>query len=44
MLATPEVKWRPTLVISTAEQLTDAQRALLESAFSARVADFYGDD
>ena len=42
MLATPEVKWRPRVVISTAEQLTDANRALLESAFSARVADFYG--
>jgi phenylacetate-coenzyme A ligase PaaK-like adenylate-forming protein len=41
-LASPEVKWRPRLVISTAEQLTDANRALLESAFSARVADFYG--
>lgn len=42
MLATPDVKWRPRIVISTAEQLTDANRALLESAFSARVADFYG--
>jgi len=41
-LASPEVKWRPRLVISTSEQLTDANRALLESAFSARVADFYG--
>jgi phenylacetate-CoA ligase len=42
MLATPEVKCRPKLVISTSEQLTDAQRTLLESAFGARVADFYG--
>jgi len=42
VLAAPEVKWRPRLVVSTAEQLTDANRALLESAFSARVADFYG--
>jgi phenylacetate-CoA ligase len=42
MLATPEVTWRPRVVVSTAEQLTDANRALLESAFSARVADFYG--
>jgi len=41
LLATPDVKSRPKLVISTAGQLTDAQRALLESAFSARVADFY---
>jgi phenylacetate-CoA ligase len=42
MLATPQVKCRPKLVVSTAENLTDAQRTLLESAFSARVADFYG--
>lgn len=41
MLTAPEVRFRPRLVISTAEQLTDAQRALLESAFSARVAEFY---
>jgi phenylacetate-CoA ligase len=41
MLATPEVTSRPKLVISTAGQLTDAQRTLLESAFNARVADFY---
>jgi phenylacetate-coenzyme A ligase PaaK-like adenylate-forming protein len=33
---------RPKLVISTAGQLTDAQRTLLETAFDARVADFYG--
>jgi len=39
---TPSVNWRPKLVVSTAEQLTDAYRALLESAFSTRVADFYG--
>lgn len=42
MLASPEVTCRPKLVISTAEQLTDAHRALLESAFGARVSDFYG--
>jgi phenylacetate-CoA ligase len=42
LLATRDVKWRPKLVISTAEQLSDAQRAMLESAFGARVADFYG--
>jgi phenylacetate-coenzyme A ligase PaaK-like adenylate-forming protein len=42
MLATPQVKCRPKLVVSTAEQLTDAQRTLLETAFDARVADFYG--
>ena len=42
LLATPTVKWRPRVVVSTAEQLTDAKRALLESAFNARVADFYG--
>jgi phenylacetate-CoA ligase len=40
--ATPEVKCRPKLVISTAGELTDAQRALLETTFDARVADFYG--
>src|SRR5262249_19172593 len=33
--------WKPRLVVSTAEQLTDARRALLESTFSAKVADFY---
>jgi phenylacetate-CoA ligase len=42
LLATPEVKARPKLVISTTGHLTDAQRALLESTFDARVADFYG--
>lgn len=42
MVARPAVKWRPRLIVSTAEQLTDANRALLESAFGARVADFYG--
>jgi len=42
LLSTPSVKWRPRVVVSTAEQLTDAKRALLESAFSARVSDFYG--
>jgi phenylacetate-CoA ligase len=41
MLATPQVTCRPKLVVSTGEQLTDAQRSLLESAFNARVADFY---
>jgi phenylacetate-CoA ligase len=33
--------WRPKLVVSTAEHLTNAKRALLESTFSAKVADFY---
>jgi phenylacetate-coenzyme A ligase PaaK-like adenylate-forming protein len=42
MLATPDVKCRPKLVVSTGQQLTDEQRSLLESAFDARVADFYG--
>jgi phenylacetate-coenzyme A ligase PaaK-like adenylate-forming protein len=41
MLATPDVKSRPKLVVSTGQQLTGEQRALLESAFNARVADFY---
>ncbi len=41
VLSSAEVTWRPRLVISTAEQLTDASRALLESAFGARVADFF---
>lgn len=42
LLASPDVKSRPKLVISTDGQLTDAQRTLLESTFAARVADFYG--
>jgi phenylacetate-CoA ligase len=42
LLATPSVKWRPRVVVSTAEQLTEDQRSLLETAFNARVADFYG--
>lgn len=42
LLTTPEVKCRPKLVISTREELPDSQRAVLESAFGARVADFYG--
>jgi phenylacetate-CoA ligase len=33
--------WQPRLVVSTAEQLTDAKRALIESTFGAKVADFY---
>ena len=41
LLATPQVRWRPRIVISAAEELSDAKRALLESAFSAKVADFY---
>jgi phenylacetate-CoA ligase len=40
--ATPDVTWRPRIVVSTGEQLSDAKRALLESAFHAKVADFYG--
>jgi phenylacetate-CoA ligase len=32
---------RPRWVVSTSEQLTDAKRALLESTFGAKVADFY---
>jgi phenylacetate-CoA ligase len=41
VLATPEVTWRPRIVISAAGELTDAKRTLLESAFRANVADFY---
>ena len=41
LAASSEVLWRPRLVVSTAEQLTDAKRALLESTFGAKVADFY---
>jgi phenylacetate-CoA ligase len=33
---------RPSIVISTAEQLMPAQRALLEAKFGCPVADFYG--
>jgi phenylacetate-coenzyme A ligase PaaK-like adenylate-forming protein len=40
-LATPDMSFRPKLVVSTGEQLTDEQRSLLQSAFAARVADFY---
>ena len=36
-----EAMWLPRLLVSTAEQLTDAKRALLKSAFAAQVADFY---
>lgn len=32
----------PTLVVSTAEQLTCVRRAALERAFGPRIADFYG--
>jgi phenylacetate-CoA ligase len=41
LLASAEVTWRPRLVISTSEPLPDSKRVLLESAFSAKVADFY---
>ena len=33
---------RPSLVVSTAEQMMPAQRALLEATFGCPVADFYG--
>lgn len=36
-----DVTWRPKLLVSTGAPLTDAHRALLESAFDAPVADFY---
>jgi len=39
--ATPEVSWRPRVVVSTGEPLSESRRALLESAFRAKVADFY---
>jgi phenylacetate-CoA ligase len=42
LLVTPEITSRPKIVISTDGELTDAQRALLESTFAAPVADFYG--
>lgn len=32
----------PTLLVSTAEQLTRGRRAALERAFGSRIADFYG--
>ncbi|MEP7245246.1 MAG: hypothetical protein ABI885_16430 [Gammaproteobacteria bacterium] len=41
VLVSPEVKCRPKLVITTAGELNDANRGLLESAFGAGVADFY---
>ena len=36
-----EAVWLPRLLVSTAEHLTDAKRALLESTFRTKVADFY---
>src|SRR5512146_2116456 len=33
---------RPRLVVTTAEELTAAQRRTLDRAFGARIADFYG--
>jgi phenylacetate-coenzyme A ligase PaaK-like adenylate-forming protein len=41
LAASSEPAWQPRLVVSTAEQLTDAKRVLLESTFGAGVADFY---
>lgn len=41
LAASTEVRWQPRLVVSTAEQLTDAKRVLLEATFGAKVADFY---
>jgi phenylacetate-CoA ligase len=39
--ATPDVTWRPRIVVSTGEPLSESRRAFLESAFRAKVADFY---
>jgi phenylacetate-CoA ligase len=39
--ASSEPTWQPRLVVSTADHLTDAKRALLESTFRAKAADFY---
>jgi phenylacetate-CoA ligase len=39
---TPDMTWQPKLIVSTGEPLTDARRALLTTAFGAKVADFYG--
>ncbi len=41
LASSSEPAWQPRVVVSTAEQLTDAKRALLESTFGAKVADFY---
>jgi phenylacetate-coenzyme A ligase PaaK-like adenylate-forming protein len=41
LAASNEPASQPRLVVSTAEQLTDAKRVLLESTFGAKVADFY---
>src|SRR5262249_7767116 len=38
LTASAEQAWRPRLIVSTAEHLTDAKRALLESTFRAKVA------
>ncbi len=39
--ASPDVTWRPRVVVSTARSLTEGDRALLESTFATGVADFY---
>lgn len=41
LAASSEPVWQPRVLVSTAEQLTDAKRVLLESTFGAKVADFY---
>jgi phenylacetate-CoA ligase len=41
LAASSERTWQPRLLVSTADHLTDAKRALLESTFGTRVADFY---
>jgi phenylacetate-CoA ligase len=41
LAASGKQPWQPRVVVSTSEQLTDAKRALLESTFGAKVADFY---
>jgi phenylacetate-CoA ligase len=37
----PDVSWRPRVVVSTARSLTDADRVLLEATFGVGIADFY---
>jgi len=42
VLRSSHTTWQPSLLVSTAEQVTDAHRAVLAAAFAAPLADFYG--
>jgi len=42
LLRSSHATWQPSLLVSTAEQVSDAHRAILAAAFAAPLADFYG--